>query len=83
MIENIIVSIIFGVIIGYFIYRLKRFRDVRNSLKRIQKNNVGRFILDEKKELKGGEEKEDGNNRKAVGLPKPKEGPTNPNNAKQ
>ena len=50
MIGNMIASFIFGMIIAYFIFLLKKFIDVRNSLKRITKNNVGRFNLDEKKE---------------------------------
>ena len=43
---------------------------------------VRRLQKEREKEMKGGKEKENGKNRKAVGLPKPEEGPTNPNNAK-
>lgn len=87
MIEDIVISIIFGVVIGFLFFIIKRYRDVKSSIKRIKKNNAGGFAIDGKKitvkeEVKGGEEK-NGNNRKTPRLPKPKEGAKNPSNAKQ
>ncbi len=57
MIEDAVVGIIIGMVIGSLAFLMKRYRDVTQSEKRIKKNNVGKFSFDGK-EKKGEEEEE-------------------------